>query len=544
MKKILSAIFMVLGAGGIGAQEVPAPKAALLSGLAPVHHSITTSNAESQKFFEQGLSLVYAFNHDEAVRSFERAAELDPKAAMPWWGIALAKGPNINLDVDPEHEKSAYEAEQKALALSLSASENEKAYIGALSKRYSIDPKADLKKLAVDYSNAMREVSGRFPDDLDAATLFAESAMDLRPWRFWKADGTPEEGVEEIVSTLEAVLRRDPNHVGANHYYIHAVEASPHPEKAMASASVLPKLAPGAGHLVHMPAHVYIRTGNYAAAEEANAQAAAVDRAYIQATHAGGIYPLMYYNHNLQFLAAAAMMAGRRGESAKAAAEMVSNVEEVARQDAMVAAMAQFILPLHSFVLLRFHRYGEALKAPEPDKSLKLARAFWHYTRAVAFAGKKNLKRARTEKASFAAAAKEVPADQLWGNNTAADVLALASDVLEARLEEAGGHRAQAIASWRRAVEKQDAFSYDEPPAWYYPVRESLGAALLRAGKADEAEKVFRADLLRNPNSGWSLFGLAESLRSQKKTSDLEKTRKEFQAAWKRADAPLKLEDL
>ena len=255
--------------------------AALMSGLGSLHHPVSTSNAEAQRFFDQGLALVYAFNHAEAVRSFRRAAELDSRMAMAYWGIAYALGPNINLDVDPEHEKAAYETAQRALSLAVKAPENERAYIEALAKRYSIDPKADLKKLAVDYKNAMGELVKKYPDDLDAATLYAESAMDLRPWQLWSPGGKPADGTEEIVAVLESILRRDPNHPGAIHYYIHAVEASPNPERALAYAPRLGKLMPAAGHLVHMPAHVYERTGDYAAAAQSNVDAAAADEAYI-----------------------------------------------------------------------------------------------------------------------------------------------------------------------------------------------------------------------------------------------------------------------
>src|SRR5258708_17432734 len=279
--------------------------ASLISGLGSLHHPVTTNNPEAQRFFDQGFALVYAFNHDEAVRSFKRAAELDPKLAMAWWGIGLALGPNINRDVDPEREKAAFDAAQKAQVLASGASDNERAYIQARAKRYSIDPKADLKKLNVDYHQAMRELAKTYPDDLDAATLFAESGMDLRPWQLWTAKGKPAPGTEEIVAVLESVLRRNPNHPGAIHYYIHTVEASPNPERALVYAPKLGKLMPAAGHLVHMPAHVYERTGDYAAAAQSNVDAAAADEAYIKASGAQGIYPLMYYSHNLHFLAIA-----------------------------------------------------------------------------------------------------------------------------------------------------------------------------------------------------------------------------------------------
>src|SRR5436190_14742379 len=285
MKRLLILILTLGCAYGQHQHEsAKANRTTLFPGLGRHHHPIATSSAEAQKFFDEGLTLIYAFNHDEAIRSFERAAALDPSAAMPYWGIALALGPNINLDVDPAGEKKAYEAAQKALSMLERAPENERAYIDALGKRYSIDPKADLKKLAVEYKDAMGELARRYPDDLDAATLYAESMMDLRPWQLWSADGKPAEGTEEIVAVLESVLKRDPQHTGANHFYIHAVEASPHPGQALASADRLAQLAPAAGHLVHMPAHIYIQTGDYEAAAKANEQAAEVDRNYIRKT--------------------------------------------------------------------------------------------------------------------------------------------------------------------------------------------------------------------------------------------------------------------
>src|SRR5882672_9603556 len=288
---------------------------ALLSGLGSLHHPTSTKNPEAQRFFDQGFRMIYGFNHEEAVRSFKRAAELDPEMAMAWWGVALALGPNINQEVDLPHEEAAYDAAQKALALAKDKPEIERAYITALAKRYSISPKSDLKQLAVDYKNAMGELVRKYPDDLDAATLFAESMMDLRPWQLWSNDGKPAEGTEEIMAVLESVLKRDPKHIGAIHYYIHTVEASPHPERALAYAPYLPKLTPGAGHLVHMPAHIYIRTGDYEGAARSNIDAAAADEKYIKDRGAEGIYPLMYYNHNLDFLQAALAMSGQYKEA-------------------------------------------------------------------------------------------------------------------------------------------------------------------------------------------------------------------------------------
>jgi tetratricopeptide (TPR) repeat protein len=506
----------------------------LLPALGRHHHPISTRSPEAQKFFDEGLTLVYAFNHEEAIRSFERAAALDPGAAMPAWGIAYALGPNINMDVDPAGEKRAYDASRKAL--SMAAPENERAYIEALSKRYSDDPKADLKKLAVDFKDAMGALTKIYPDDLDAATLYAESMMDLRPWQLWTADGKPAEGTLEIMSVLESVLRRDPQHIGANHYYIHTVEASPNPERALPSADRLATLVPGAGHLVHMPAHIHVRTGDHEAAAKANERAAEVDRNYIKATGASGIYPLMYYSHNLHFLAMARMAQGRFDEAKKAAGQLAANVAPALKEMPMLEAFAQ--IPV--LVLLRFHRWTEIMALPQPDPKMAISTALWRYSRGIAFAARGDAKSATAEQAAFAEARKGIPTEALFGLNSAENVMKVADPVLAASVAAGGGNIQAAIGHWRKAVEAQDALSYDEPPGWYYPVRESLGAALLKSGQAAEAEAVFREDLNRNPRNGRSLFGLLESLKAQKKTADAQWVRIEFNKAWK--DSPLKLQ--
>ena len=345
-----------------------AKPATLMPGLGNAHHPVSTSNPEAQQFFDQGLRLIYDFNHDEAARSFQRATELDPKLAIAYWGIAEAVGPNYNDPASEDRFKQAHEAIQKAVDLSSNASPSERAYIQAMAKRFPADPKADLKQAAEDYHDAMREVSKKYPDDLDAATLFAESGMNLHSWALWHVDGTPEAGTEEIVATLESVIRRDPNHLGAIHYYIHATEASPNPERALAGANRLAALAPNAGHIVHMPAHVYIRTGDYEAAVKTNEQAAAVDRAYIKASGAQGIYPLMYYSHNLHFIAMCASMNGNYAEARKNADLLVANVGQHVKD----------MPPLEGFMTIpmavdvRFHKWNEILAMPQPDPAMKI----------------------------------------------------------------------------------------------------------------------------------------------------------------------------
>ncbi len=519
-----------------------AKPAMLLPNMGHLHHPIATPSPEAQRFFDQGVTLMYAFNHNEAVRSFRRASELDPNVAMPHWGIALALGPNYNLDVDPEREKAAYDEAQKALALSANGPANERAYVEALTTRYTNDPKADLKQLGVNYSKAMAELHRHYPDDLDAATLYAESLMDLRPWGLWNADGTPTEGTEEILTVLESVLRRDPDHIGANHYYVHAEEASLHPERALPSARRLETLVPAAGHLVHMPAHIYVRTGFYPEAAKSNEQAAAVDRAYLQLTGAQGVYPMMYYSHNLHFLAFAAAQAGKFAEAKKAAADLAKNIAPHAGE--MPDWMSAGFDLIRGYVLLRFHRWNEILQTPAPGPSNQLESTSWHFFRGMALACKGDVSGATAEQKAFSEGVPKTPAGAMAGFNTAQTVFQLAADSLEGQIAEARGDRKAAIAAWEKAVQVQDGLAYDEPPDWFYPVRESLGGVLLRDGQFAEAEKAFRADLARNPRNGRSLFGLWQSLKAQGNTAAAEWVHRAFETAWRDADTPLRIEDL
>lgn len=512
----------------------------LLPGLGSHKHPIATSNPGAQRFFNQGLTLVFGFNHEEAVRSFQRAADLDPKAAMPLWGIALARGPNINMDVDPEHEKAAYDAVQKAVALAKGAPAIEQAYIQALVKRYSNDPKADLKAMAVDYANAMRELTKQYPDDLDAATLFAESLMDLNPWKLWSKDGTPADGTLETVAVLESVIKRKPDHIGANHYYIHAVEASPNPERALPSADRLAALTPGAGHLVHMPGHIYLQLGDYETVARTNEAAAEADRRYMKMADAGQtLYGAMYYTHNLHFLMVARAAQGRYTDARKLAGDIAANVAPIAEQMPMV----QPFLAMPIFVDLRFHRWDSILSAPEPDSKVVLLSALSHFARANAYAAKSDLVRAQAEQKKFESGLTKVPKEWPWGVNQMGPVMDLAKAELAARIAEAQGDSVGAIERWRAAVTAQDAIPYDEPPPWYYNVRESLGGLLLRAGRHTEAEAVFREDLRFNPRSPRSLFGLIEALKVQKKPG-AEWLQPQLDSAWKQAEVKLTIANL
>ncbi len=515
----------------------------MINGLGDHHHPVSTSNREAQMFFDQGLRLIYAFNHDEAARSFRRGAELDPQMAMAYWGIAYAVGPNYNLPVDEAREKAAYEAIQKALSLSSKGPESERAYIEALAKRYSNDPQPNYGQLALNFKDAMRDLSTRYPDDLDAATLYAESMMNLHPWGLWKHDGTPTEGTPEIVEVLESVLKRNPNHMGAVHYYIHAVEASPHPERGLAAAQKMATLAPAAGHLVHMPAHIYIRTGDYEAAKRTNVDAAKVDEAYIRATGVQGIYPMMYYSHNLHFLAAAATMEGRFAEAKRAADRLAAHVGPLVKETPILESF----MTVPMAVLVRFQKWEDILKAAQPDASMKKVNALWHFARGMAFAATGRLNEAEGEHKMLVAAENSTPAEAIFSmpfGNKARNILKIADDVLAAKIAMARHDSASAIGLLREAVAVQDSLNYGEPPDWLFPVRESLGAALLTSGNAEEAEKVFRADLDRNPRNPRSLFGLREALKARGKTYDAQLVDREFEAAWRNADANVTLGNL
>jgi tetratricopeptide (TPR) repeat protein len=527
-----------------GAAPPPKAPVALREGLGNYHKPITTTSREAQAFFDQGLTLVYGFNHGGALRMFRRAADLDPAAPMPWWGIALALGPHINNpDVDADSEKQAAEAIRKARDLAaISGTPDERAYIEALATRYSSEPNPDLRQLDRAYKDAMGALAKRLPDDLDVQTLYAESMMDLRPWALWSADGTPSDLTPEILTTLEAVLRRNPDHPGANHYYIHAVEASPHPEKALAAARRLDTLVPEAGHLVHMPAHIYMRTGDFAAAVTSNARAAAIDERFIQQTGSKvGLYPLMYYNHNVHFQSAAATMAGQYAEAKRAADKLVANVSPYIADMPMLEAF----LPQTMFVLVRFNKWDEVLALNVPPPNQRVTTLMWHYARALAYVAKGDAASAERERQAFKTASAGIPRDTPFGVlNTAGPVIDVAAAIVDARLAAAAGDRAAAIARLKSAVDAEDRLRYDEPPVWYYPVRESLGAALLRNNQAAEAEQVFRKDLELNPGNGRSLFGLWRSLVAQNKTSEAAKVKAQYDAAWKSADVQLEIDDL
>lgn len=516
-----------------------------MSGLGVLSHPVTTQNAEAQQFFNQGLALIYAFNHEEAARSFQHAAELDPQLAMAHWGYALAVGPNYNEPaIDPARMQAAYDAVQKAQSLATNASAAERAYINALAKRFTLEPNPDRKKLSTAYSEAMREVYRQYPGDLDAAVLYADSLMNVQPWQLWARDGQPLGHTAEIVAVLEGALKRNPQHVGANHLYIHAVEASKNPGRALASARRLGKLAPKAGHLVHMPAHIYLRTGAYADSALSNEAAAAADEEYIKTSGVRGMYPAMYYSHNLHFLVESYGRAGNYAKALRSAERLAANVTKHMQEMPEMAGMIEGFLPSALFVRLHFAKWNELLTVPEPPREQQIPHVFWLYARGVALATLGKAAEADAVRAAFAQESQGLPGETPFGLNSASSVLKIASQVLDAKLAAAQGRQAESLSAWQQAVAAQEVLNYDEPPGWYYSVRESLGAALLRAGKAAEAEQVFRADLADNPGNGRSLFGLAESLKAQGKRAAAAATRRDFQKAWRQADTPLRLADL
>jgi tetratricopeptide (TPR) repeat protein len=526
--------------GGSPASRAPSEEPVTpprLEGLSDHGHPITTRSPEAQAFFDQGLRLLFAFNYDEATLAFEECTRLDPDTLMCFWGIGFAAGPNYNSPVDPEREARAWRAIQNARSVSGGASERERGYVDALAARHANPPPADRSKLDLAYANAMRELASRHPEDLDARVLHAEALMNLRPWDLYDLDGTPRPGTEEIVEILEEVLEKDPGHPGANHYYIHAVEASKTPERALTSAGRLADLAPGAGHLVHMPSHVHMRVGDYEKAVAANERAIDVDRAYLASRRGGPEYRMLYYPHNIDFLWAAAAMDGQSGKALEAARELArENPPEMLAQ--MPAMEYVGVTPL--FVLLRFGRFEEVLAEPAPDPALAFNTAIWHYARGLASLRTGRIDDARAELAKLEAAAAAMPAERLMAQvNSARALLEIASHDLAGELAAAEGHFDLAIRELRQAVALQDRLRYMEPPPWYFPERQALGAVLLRAGRPKQAEAVYREDLARNPGNGWALYGLAESLRAQKKRATADDVEAQFREAWARSDVTI-----
>jgi tetratricopeptide (TPR) repeat protein len=517
---------------------VPGQIAPRLQNLGDHKFPVTTSSARAQLFINQGMMLTYGFNHVEASRSFREAARLDPECAMAYWGLAYVLGPNINLAMPPEAEPQAYEMIQKAMALKKGASEREQAYIEALATRYSGEAKSNRTSLDRVYAEAMRQLHEHYPDDLDAATLYAEALMDLRPWNYWTRDMQPYPETTVIHRMLESVLARNPNHPGAIHLYIHSVEFA-RPELAEAGAQRLWKLAPGAGHLVHMPSHIFRRVGRYADASQSNEDAITADEDYIVQCRAQGVYPLAYYPHNIHFLWDSATMEGRSHVAIEAARKSASSIPEGAWRE--VPLLHQFLVaPL--FAYTRFGKWDLILSEPRPPEDSPFWTGTWHFARGLAFTARGKLDQADQELDSLHRIAAQKSLDDVrvtFSRNGAKAILDIATEVLAGELAAKRGDYDNAIARLHRAILLEDNLIYNEPPDWHVPVRQSLGAVLLAAERSAEAESIYWQDLNQNRENGWSLFGLMQSLQAQGKAEQSVVIEARFRKAWDRADVTL-----
>jgi tetratricopeptide (TPR) repeat protein len=515
----------------------------LLEGLGDYSFPVTSSHPEVQRWFDQALMLTYGFNHDAAERSFLRATQLDPSCAMCWWGAALVVGPHVNAGMDPANNDKAWQRLQRAIALAPSASTRERDFIGALSARYVQNPPADRKPLDEAYARATRELARKRPDDLDAATLHAEALMDLQPWAYYDDSYNPVGHTAEIVSVLESVMARDPDHAGALHLYVHAVEASADPSRGVAAADRLRELVPGSGHLVHMPAHIYARVGRWHDAVIANKRAIEADDAYLAACrgNAQGVYPLGYVPHNHHFLWFAASMEGDSATARAAAAHTAerTNLPELMRQEGFAGLQHFWMTPW--FERVRFGRWDEIASLPNPAPDLPYVTAIWHYAQGVAAVRQDRLDDAQRHLDALRPAASDPLFDTLtmWDRYPLTHAVRIAERSVAAELAAARGDRAAAIAALREAVAIEDTIPYDEPPGWHAPVRHSLGAVLLADGRAADAEAVYREELRRNPGNGWSLHGLALALEAQDRADDAADARRQRDGAWQHADVQL-----
>jgi len=502
--------------------------------LGTYHRAVSTRSADAQRAFDQGLIWAYAFNHDEAKRAFHVAARADSGLAMAYWGFALVNGPHINnTSMNSVQSREAYFALKKAQAAAASATPVEQALIEALTARYAWPPPADRRPLDLAYAQAMSQVYTRFPEDADVAALYAEAMLDLRPWDQWTKDGKPQPGTEEVLRALETALRLSPDHPGALHLSIHALEASPEPGRAAAAADRLRSLVPDASHLVHMPAHIDVRLGHWQRAAAANEAAIAADQRYRSHRPKLGQYRL-YMAHNQHFLAYTAMMEGRSAIALQTAWQVVAGLPPKWVKEN--AALADPFLTVHWEAQKRFGKWQELLEAPEPGPRLPVATAYRHFLRGVAYAALEKAAAAEHERAAFLEALPKVPRESKWGANAAASVLAVAVPYLEGEIAFQRGQKDQSVARLREAVRLADALLYDEPPAWQVPPRHALGAVLLAEQRFAEALAVYEEDLLRYPDNGWSLYGLSQALQGLKRTAEAEAALHRFQQAWSRAD--------
>ena len=506
---------------------------ALRDDLSTYHRAVSTKSPEAQKYFDQGLTLYWGYNHVAAIQSFQRAQELDPKLAMAYWGEAISLGPNINVPMylEDEQAKGAYEALQMAKKLSKKASPVERALIQALEARYTYPKPEDLMPLNIAYANAMREVWRDYPNDPDVGALYADAMMNLRPWDLWKPSGEPQPGTPEIMSTIEKVFGMVPDHPGACHFYIHTCEASPFPQIALPAADRLRNRVPGAGHLVHMPAHIDVRLGHYDDANKANQRAIAIDNEWTKDIQ--GVYTV-YRAHNYHFLAWGAMFEGQQEAAMKAARDVTTEIPAE-----MVRALPDFLeafmaIPTH--VLVRFGQWEKLLEEPRPPEDYLCTTAMWHYGRTVALAALNRAPEAEKELALFKQAYEAVPESRIMGRNTVREILQIGLPMAEGEVEYRKGNYDQAFALLRTAVERDDALKYDEPWGWMMPTRHALGALLLEQGRYADAEIVYRDDLRQHPNNGWALNGLAEVLRLTDRPLEAKQTEEQFAASWGRSD--------
>ena len=522
---------------GVYMGEADKPGAPVFQGLGTHRHPISTKNKKTQMYFDQGVKLSFGFNHAEAIRSFREAARLDPHCAMCWWGVAFALGTNINLPMPEDAVKPAWQALAQARAREKYASPEEREWIEALATRYTPDPKAPRAPLDEAFAQAMGQVWHDHPDDLDAGTFYAEAMMDTQPWDYWQNDGaTPKGHALEIVATLEGIIKRAPDHPGALHLYIHAVEATTTPERAEAAADKLETLMPGAGHIVHMPSHIYYRVGRFADAAHVNELAAAVDEQYIATCHAQGYYPVGYYGHNIHFLWTSSEMLGRYQASIDAARRLNKAVGQDA---AKMGPQAQlyFLTPIAT--LLRFGKWDAVLAEPMPATDLKLDLAIAHLARGFAYANKGDLAHAAQERAALAPIAADTSLDSYGPMVPARAMAQISLDELDGEIARTSGHLDEAISDFTKAAAEEHALPYTEPPYWHQPVSHLLGAALLEAKRPKEAEVVYRESLMTYRLDGWALNGLALALDAQGKTAEAADARAAFAKAWQLADVTL-----
>ncbi len=508
-----------------------APK--LIVGTGDYTFPVSTQSQRAQAHFDQGLAFLYGFDRHAALRAFEAAVHHDPNLAMAWWGVAMAHGPNINEPMGAEARAAGWQAIQRARAASAGATARERAYVEAAAVLF--DPSRPLDQAMVAYAQAMGRLSAQYPDDVDAATMHAEALMDLRPWDYWTADGRPQPGTEETIAILERVLARAPHHAGANHYTIHILEASPNPERAVPAADRLGGLNPVIGHMVHMPGHIYMQVGRYEDAAEANRRALEADRRFTSQTEPGGAWP-MYHAHNIHFLSAAAAWQGNSREALDAARDLAGTVPV---EHALAMPMMEMFTVWPFLTALRFARYDEVLATPRPDPRLRYTTAMWHYARGMAHAAQGRLAEARREAALFDEIRERIPTDTVIGQTRAQALTDIGREVLSSEIAAREGDRDRSIAHLERAVALERQIPYDEPHDWYQPAAHHLGARLLEAGRASEAEAVYRADLERHPENGWALFGLTRSLEAQGRADEAIEVRRRFERAWRNADIEL-----